>query len=41
MLRMSKTKSLAFPEGDHLNLASLFTVAWLEPGEVGEEIKVI
>ena len=33
MLRMSKTESSAFSEGDRFGLALPFTVAWSEPGE--------
>ena len=38
---MSKTKSLAFLEGDHLDLAPPFIVAWSEPGEIDGEVEVI
>ena len=41
MLRMSKTKSLAFSEGDHLDLAPPFTVAWSEPEETDGEVEVM
>ena len=41
MLRMSKTESLVFSEGDRLDLAPPFTVAWSEPEEIDGEVEVI
>jgi hypothetical protein len=41
MLRMSKTESLSFSEGDRLDLAPPFTVAWSEPEETDGEVEVM